>query len=64
MGSSEGCGFLSRKTTVYGSGASMASMLSYQSFRGFTFSLALASGAPRTASKVYFTSADVKGLPS
>ena len=42
----------------------MASTFSYQSLRGFTLSLALASGAPRTASKVYFTSADVKGLPS
>src|SRR5580765_6606946 len=42
----------------------MASTFSYQSLRGFTLSRALASGAPRTASKVYFTSCDVKGLPS
>ena len=42
----------------------MASTFSYQSLRGFTLSFAFASGAPRTASNVYFTSCDVKGLPS
>ena len=64
MSSSEGCGCLSRNTTVYGSGTSMASMPSNQSLRGLTLSRALASGAPRTMSKVYFTSCAVKGLPS
>ena len=64
MSSSEGCGCLSRKTTVYGSGASIASTFSYQSLRGFTLSFARASGAPRTVSNVYFTSWEVNGLPS
>ena len=57
-------GCLSRNTTVYGSGASMCSTFSYQSLRGFTRSLASASGAPRTMSNVYFTSLEVKGWPS
>ena len=64
MSRSDGCGRLSRKTTVWGSGASIASMFSYQSLRGLMRSFASASGAPRTMSNVYFTSFEVKGLPS
>ena len=62
--SSDGCGRLSRNTTVYGSGASMASTLAYQSLRGLRRSLPAASGASRTMSKVNFTSFDVNGWPS
>ena len=64
MASSEGCGRLSRKTTVWGSGASIASTLAYHSFRGLIRSLAGASSASRTTSKVNFTSFEVKGCPS
>ena len=60
----DGCGFLSRNTTVVGSGASMASTLAYQSLRGFRRRRAGCSGASRTRSKVYFTSFDVNGWPS
>src|SRR5260370_39249950 len=52
------------KMTVYVSGASIASTLAYQSFRGFSRSFAGASGASRTTSNVYFTSLDVNALPS
>ena len=64
MRSSEGCGRFRRKTTVWGSGASMCSTLAYQSFLGLIRSFAAASGASRTMSKVCFTSFEVKGLPS
>ncbi len=64
MSRSEGWGRLSRKTTVWGSGASIASTLSYQSLRALSRSLAGASGASRTTSNVYLTSRDVKGWPS
>src|SRR5260370_14060896 len=64
MSSSEGWGRLSRKTTVCGSAASTASMLVYQSLRGLMRSLAWASGASRSMSKVNLTSREVKGLPS
>ena len=60
----DGWGRLSRKTTVYASAASMASMFAYQSLRGLSRSLVWASGASRTMSKVNFTSFDVKGWPS
>ena len=56
MSRSEGCGRLRRNTTVCGSGASMASTLAYHSLRGFSRSLAGASAASRTTSKVYLTS--------
>ncbi len=62
--SSDGWGRLRRKTTVCGSGASMASTLVYQPLRGLRRSLPSASGASRTMSKVYLTSFDVNGLPS
>ena len=62
--SSDGCGRLSRKTTVWGSAASMASTFAYQSLRGLMRSLAAASGASRSMSKVYLTSFDVNGWPS
>ena len=64
MTSSEGCGRFSRNTTVWASGASMASTLLYHSLRGFRRSFAEASAASRTTSKVNFTSREVKGLPS
>ena len=64
MSRREGWGRLSRKTTVCGSGASIASTLAYQSLRGLRRSLAGASGASRTTSKVYLTSRAVKGWPS
>jgi hypothetical protein len=64
MSSSDGCWRLSRKTTVCGSGVSIASMLTYQSPRGLRRSLAGASLAPRTTSNVYFTSFAVNGWPS
>ena len=64
MSRSEGCGRLRRKTTVCGSGASMASTLAYQSLRALSRSFAAASGASRTTSNVYFTSWEVKGWPS
>ena len=60
----EGWGRLSRKITVWASGASMASTLAYQSFRGLKRSLAGASLASRTTSKVYLTSAEENGFPS
>jgi len=46
------------------SGVSIASTLSYQSLRGLRRSLAGASRASRTTSKVYFTSFALKGWPS
>jgi hypothetical protein len=64
MASSEGCGRLRRKTTVVGSGASIASTFTYQSLRGFRRRRAGCSGASRTTSKVYFTSFEVNGWPS
>jgi hypothetical protein len=64
MRRSDGCGRLSRKTTVWESAASTASTLEYQSFRGLMRSFCVASGASRSMSKVYFTSFDVNGLPS
>ncbi len=42
----------------------MASMLAYQSLRGFRRSLAGASGASRTMSNVNLTSFEVNGWPS
>ena len=53
-----------RNTTVYGSAASMCSMFAYQSLRGLMRSLAGASDASRSMSKVNLTSFDVNGLPS
>ena len=64
MSRSDGCGRLSRNTTVWGSGASMASTLAHQSFRGLRRNFTGASGASRATSKVYFTSREVSGLPS
>ena len=64
MATSEGCGRLSRNTTVWGSGASTASTLAYHSFLGLIRSFAGASAASRTTSKVNFTSFEVKGCAS
>src|SRR5882672_8559724 len=64
MSSSDGCGFLSRNTAVYGSAASTASMFAYQSLRGLMRSFVGVSGASRSMSKVNFTSFDVNGWPS
>ena len=64
MVSSEGWGRFSRNTTVEASGVSIASMLLYHSLRGFRRSLAGASFASRTTSKVNLTSFEVNGLPS
>ena len=50
--------------TVWASAASTASTFAYQSFRGLMRSFCAASGASRSMSKVYFTSFEVKGLPS
>src|SRR3972149_3760598 len=60
----EGWGRLRWKTTVWGSGASMLATLAYQSLRGLILSLACASLASRTMSKVYLTSLEVNGWPS
>ena len=64
MRMSDGWGRLRRKITVCASGASMASTLAYHSLRGLSRSLAGASLASRTTSKVYLTSAEDNGLPS
>jgi hypothetical protein len=50
--------------TVCASGASMLATFAYQSLRGLMRSLAGASAASRTMSKVCFTSFEVNGLPS
>src|SRR5262249_38284625 len=62
--SSDGGGRFGRTPTGGASGASTASRLAYQSLRGLIRSLAGASGASRSMSKVNLTSFDVNGLPS
>jgi hypothetical protein len=62
--SSEGCGRLRWNTTVCGSGVSIVWTFAYQSLRGLMRSLAAASGASRSMSKVYLTSFEVNGWPS
>ncbi len=48
---------------MWGSGASIASTFANQSFRTLSRNFG-ESGASRATSNVYFTSRDVKGLPS
>jgi hypothetical protein len=62
--SSEGCGRLRWKITVWESATSMDSTFAYQSLRGLRRSFAGVSFASRTMSNVYFTSFAVNGWPS